>query len=165
VISQHLIVLKLLCKIHTNEVPLGLVAPSDFIELVVNQNVRPERPNLREAPQLSDSIWLLAQQCWVKDPHMRPSAISVCNALKSKLRVSESLFFLCRHFNEIQQVPRQHEVSSPLAPPLPSASYPTVLRPQTSTRSSRPSTRTVVPRVNTRRTFNYLIILHPEPVC
>jgi serine/threonine protein kinase len=72
-------------EIHTNEVPLGLISPSDFINSVINQNVRPERPNLREAPQLSDTIWSLAQECWVKHPHMRPNIPTVCETLQSKL--------------------------------------------------------------------------------
>jgi serine/threonine protein kinase len=86
-----------LCKIHTNEVPLGLISPSDFINSVINRNVRPERPNLREAPQLSDTIWSLAQQCWVKHPHMRPNINTVCETLQSKLMVGENLSFFVTH--------------------------------------------------------------------
>jgi hypothetical protein len=53
----------------------------DFVELVVRQNVRPERPEDEDAPGLSDEIWALAEACWVKDPRKRPIASALCDAL------------------------------------------------------------------------------------
>jgi WD40 repeat protein len=69
------------CKIFTNEIPLGHVNYSDFIELVVQQGLRPERPDFEDAPQLSDAVWGLAKKCWMKDPQQRPTASTLCDAI------------------------------------------------------------------------------------
>ena len=70
-------------KIFTNETPMGELVYSDFLELVVRQDVRPERPDDEDAPQLSDAAWALAEQCWAKDPKHRPIASAVCETLSS----------------------------------------------------------------------------------
>jgi len=53
--------------------------------LVVQRNVRPERPDDEDAPQLSDAVWELAEACWVKDPKERPTATAVCTTLSHLL--------------------------------------------------------------------------------
>ena len=53
----------------------------DFIELVAKRDIRPDRPDDEDAPQLSDAIWELAKKCWVKDPKQRPTASVVCDLL------------------------------------------------------------------------------------
>src|SRR6202042_3700273 len=53
----------------------------DFLELVVRQNVRPERPDNEDAPHLSDAVWEHAERCWVKNPKERPTAISLCETI------------------------------------------------------------------------------------
>ena len=53
----------------------------DLRDLVTNHDVRPERPEPREAPQLTDGVWELAENCWVKEPGSRPVAGAVCNAI------------------------------------------------------------------------------------
>jgi len=58
--------------------------------LVAQRNVRPERPDVGDAPHLSDAIWKLAQTCWVKDPTKRPTASAVCRTL-SQLHDSISI--------------------------------------------------------------------------
>ena len=68
-------------EIHTNEVPLCDICFSDFIELVVRQDVRPLRPDSDEAPYLTDGVWQLAERCWTKDPLARPSISMVCDAI------------------------------------------------------------------------------------
>lgn len=68
-------------KIYTNETPLGHIESWDFLELVVEKNVRPERPDEDEAPKLFDEIWELAQGCWAKEPLQRPIAESVCKTI------------------------------------------------------------------------------------
>jgi len=75
-------------QIFTNETPLGELAFSQFIELVVEQNVRPERPDDEDAPQLSDALWELVEKCWVKDPKSRPTANAVCNTLSDLLHTA-----------------------------------------------------------------------------
>jgi hypothetical protein len=54
---------------------------SEFVELVVERNVRPEWPDDEDAPQLSDAIWGLADNCWAKIPKDRPTASAVCDIL------------------------------------------------------------------------------------
>jgi hypothetical protein len=53
----------------------------DLRDLVTNHDVRPERPEQREAPQLTDGVWELAENCWFKEPGSRPVAGAVCNAI------------------------------------------------------------------------------------
>ena len=47
---------------------------SELYELVVNRDVRPERPEDDEAPGLSDAVWDVAEACWTKNPRQRPTA-------------------------------------------------------------------------------------------
>jgi WD40 repeat protein len=68
-----------------NEIPLGHMNYADFIDLVVQRNVRPERPDEEDALQLSDAIWDLAQACWVTDPKERPTAAAVCTTVSHLL--------------------------------------------------------------------------------
>ena len=72
-------------KLYANEIPLGELIFSDFVELVVRQDVRPERPDSEDASQLSDAIWDLAEACWVKDPKKRPTAAAACTILSHLL--------------------------------------------------------------------------------
>ena len=75
--SSHLILanvaVRLFGEVHTNKIPLSHIEYPEFIELVVNQNIRPERPDGDEAPQLTDDSWQLAELCWKKDPLSRPN--------------------------------------------------------------------------------------------
>jgi WD40 repeat protein len=68
-------------QIYTNEIPLSALSFLEFVELVVRQNVRPERPDDEEAPQLSDGIWELAEACWVKNAKERPTAATLCTTV------------------------------------------------------------------------------------
>jgi hypothetical protein len=60
-------------------VPLNDLNYTDLIELVAGHDIRPERPVDHDAPHLSDAIWDLAEQCWVKDASSRPNANDVCD--------------------------------------------------------------------------------------
>lgn len=72
-------------QIYVDEVPLGNVDHSHFIELVVQHDVRPERPDddedERRCSQLTDDVWELAEKCWTKDPKKRPTADSLCDSI------------------------------------------------------------------------------------
>jgi hypothetical protein len=68
-------------KILTGEIPLGYIAHADFIQLVVNRGVRPERPNDRHPFKISDALWSLVEACWVGAPQDRPSTSVVCDTL------------------------------------------------------------------------------------
>jgi hypothetical protein len=48
------------------------------LELVMDEDVRPARPDEDEAPQLTNDVWRLAWQCWTKDPKARPDINAVC---------------------------------------------------------------------------------------
>jgi len=95
-------------EIFANEIPLGHVNPADFIELVTRRNVRPERPDVEDAPHLSDAIWKLAKTCWVKDPTKRPTASAVCHTLSQ----------LCDSTPVAQPKlkPSSHKISPPSSP-------------------------------------------------
>ena len=48
----------------------------------MHRDVRPERPDCEEAPQLSDAVWGFAEKCWVKDPRAgRPLALCATHSL------------------------------------------------------------------------------------
>jgi WD40 repeat protein len=67
---------------------LGHVNYADLIELVVQRNVRPERPDDDDAPQLSDAIWELAKACWIKEPKKRPTAAALCTTISHLLETT-----------------------------------------------------------------------------
>lgn len=75
----------ILLQIYTNDIPLGHVDPAEFTLLVCHENVRPDRPYEDEAPQLTDAVWHLAEDCWAKNPTSRPSANAVCDTVSTFL--------------------------------------------------------------------------------
>ena len=75
----------MLWKICANEIPLGHINDADFIPLILERNVRPERPDYEDAPQLSDAVWEVAEKCWMKDPKERPTASTLCDTLSHLL--------------------------------------------------------------------------------
>lgn len=42
----------------------------------------PKRPSVESAPQLSDRMWELMNECWQHDPKLRPSASQVLERLE-----------------------------------------------------------------------------------
>jgi len=68
-----------LYEIFVHETPLSELIFSAFVELVVRQDVRPGRPDDEDAPQLSDAIWELAEDCWARVPKDRLTASAVCD--------------------------------------------------------------------------------------
>jgi WD40 repeat protein len=97
------------------------VNPVDFIELVTRRNVRPERPDVEDAPHLSDAIWKLAETCWVKDPTKRPTASAVSHTL-SQLHDNVSVA-------QVKPKPKPQSKSKP-SPTIPRSSPPLSLVPQ-----------------------------------
>ncbi|KAJ7036924.1 kinase-like domain-containing protein [Mycena alexandri] len=61
-------------ELYANEIPLATVAYGDYCELVVRNGVRPRRPSPDESPRLDNSVWELAERCWVADAKARPAA-------------------------------------------------------------------------------------------
>ena len=86
-------------EIHTNEIPLGHVEHSNFIELVVDRNVRPERPDNDEAPQMTDETWQLAKDCWQKDPPSGPIIDSVCDRIS---RFTDNFSILSQRLTKVR---------------------------------------------------------------
>src|SRR5215471_1156978 len=70
-------------EIVTGKVPLGHIAYVDFIPLVVYLNVRPERPDDDQPFKIPDPLWTLMESCWEKAPQSRPTALTVCDAIKT----------------------------------------------------------------------------------
>lgn len=68
-------------QLYSGETPLGHVHSKDFVTLVVDMDVRPERPDEADAPELSDEIWDLAERCWTRNPKERLTAPVVCEDL------------------------------------------------------------------------------------
>ncbi|KAJ7025581.1 kinase-like domain-containing protein [Mycena alexandri] len=64
-------------ELYADEIPLSSVGFSDFIEVVLRMDVRPQRPDEEDAPRLTDAVWDLAQSCWVKNPKARPTARNI----------------------------------------------------------------------------------------
>jgi serine/threonine protein kinase len=99
--SGMVLLTTLLAKIYTNEVPLGHLHYAELVNMVLTYDIRPERPAPREAPQLTDDIWQLAEQCWVKEPSARPKidtvSESVSHSWRSRLEQKVSTF----HFPDI----------------------------------------------------------------
>ncbi|KAJ7025722.1 kinase-like domain-containing protein [Mycena alexandri] len=63
-----------LFELYTDETPLVNIAHTDFIELVFRSGVRPDRPDSDEVPKLTDSLWTLAEKCWLQAAKARPTA-------------------------------------------------------------------------------------------
>ncbi|KAF7355893.1 Kinase-like protein [Mycena venus] len=63
-----------LYELYTDETPLFTIPYAELVDLVVHRGVRPERPDPGEGRAMQDELWELAQQCWVEDPHKRPTA-------------------------------------------------------------------------------------------
>ena len=64
--------------------PLGHIPVTDFVHLVVDRNVRPERPpeDDVQCQGLSDDLWRIAERCWVKEPIDRPNATTLCDEME-----------------------------------------------------------------------------------
>ncbi|KAJ7439007.1 kinase-like domain-containing protein [Mycena galericulata] len=63
-----------LFELYSGETPLINIEHSDFIKLVFQLEVRPDRPEIEDVPKLTDSLWNLAERCWLQAPKARPTA-------------------------------------------------------------------------------------------
>ncbi|KAF7339029.1 Kinase-like protein [Mycena venus] len=72
-----------LYELYTNEIPLFSVPYDDLVDLVARRGGRPERPEEEDGGRfIPDEVWELAEQCWVADPHNRPTATQIHDAIK-----------------------------------------------------------------------------------
>ncbi|KAF7971719.1 hypothetical protein HWV62_20085 [Athelia sp. TMB] len=70
-------------EIFAEDIPLGHIEDCALHTLVVQQSLRPERPN---SQLLLDSTWFLANGCWSESPSHRPIAREVCAILGDIVR-------------------------------------------------------------------------------
>jgi WD40 repeat protein len=56
--------------------------------MVASEGHRPERPATDEAPQLTDDIWRIAEECWVGTATTRPTIDHVCDSMARFVEVS-----------------------------------------------------------------------------
>jgi hypothetical protein len=88
----------------------------------VRQDLRPERPDEEDAPQLTDAIWEITEKCWVKNPNNRPTAKAVCDMIVPLLdttTVTSSTSVCTSH--QIQSMPKSPTLDqyNPLQPSIP----------------------------------------------
>ncbi|KAF7333207.1 Kinase-like protein [Mycena venus] len=74
-----------LYEMYTDEIPLFSVPYADLVDLVVRRGGRPERPEADEGRPIPDELWELTEQCWVADPHKRPTATQIHDRIKNML--------------------------------------------------------------------------------
>ncbi|KZT31563.1 kinase-like protein [Sistotremastrum suecicum HHB10207 ss-3] len=66
-------------EIMTGNVPFGNIRQEAVINLVANEDRRPERPDNAE---ITDEIWSLWEMCWQTDPSVRPEMLEVLEVVK-----------------------------------------------------------------------------------
>jgi len=76
-------------EVYTGQIPFGPDPPSLLIDLILQNNIRPEKPNPDSAPHFTYNIWELAEQCWVKEATERPSAYSVSLKIGAFIRIQD----------------------------------------------------------------------------
>ncbi|KAJ7192586.1 kinase-like domain-containing protein [Mycena pura] len=74
-----------LYELYADEIPLFSVPYADLVDLVVRRGGRPERPEPGEGRPISDELWELTEQCWVADPHKRPTATQIHDRINNML--------------------------------------------------------------------------------
>ncbi|PPR08181.1 hypothetical protein CVT24_001531 [Panaeolus cyanescens] len=70
-------------EIYTDETPLGHLSPSQLQDTVLKYNTRPDKPDVEDAPTMTEDIWRLVTECWASQPVFRPTAPIVCDRLKT----------------------------------------------------------------------------------
>lgn len=63
------------------ETPLNHIHHAILCYAVGEKDVRPDRRNVRGVDIMPESIWNLAQRCWIKDPEDRPNASEVSSTI------------------------------------------------------------------------------------
>ncbi|KAF9530207.1 kinase-like domain-containing protein [Crepidotus variabilis] len=116
-----------LYEIFTLEIPLGHVSPNRVPDLVSKDNRRPERPDPEAAPQLTDSMWDIIEQCWVSDPENRPKAAAIPDKLAALMKSSTpDLIFSDTSISQ-SRIRSGSTSSNPRSPPISQLTLPTAL--------------------------------------
>ncbi|KAJ7915070.1 kinase-like domain-containing protein [Mycena leptocephala] len=69
-----------LVELYTDEIPFSsfsLISHWDFIDMVVNREQRPRRPECQDGRRMTDTLWDLAEKCWLKDAQTRPTSTEI----------------------------------------------------------------------------------------
>ncbi|KAK0186205.1 kinase-like domain-containing protein [Armillaria mellea] len=66
-------------ELYTLQVPLAHLSSEDFLPLVGYGDLRPQRP---ECDLITDAIWNVMSQCWIRDPAKRPATQRVSTILE-----------------------------------------------------------------------------------
>jgi hypothetical protein len=120
------------------------VAPAHLHRLVVEKHTRPDRPVDHEAPQLTEPIWRIVEQCWAQQPEDRPRAKDVCETLSALLKFQRRNYIgysMESNSSTLYSPSTESSAYSPLGtklPPVPSKSLTLDTSPRHSERS--PST-------------------------
>ncbi|KAG7439931.1 kinase-like protein [Guyanagaster necrorhizus] len=61
-------------ELYTLQIPLAHLSDEDFLPMVGYGDVRPQRP---ESNLITDAIWSVMAQCWIRNPTKRPTAYRV----------------------------------------------------------------------------------------
>ncbi|KLO16952.1 kinase-like protein [Schizopora paradoxa] len=64
----------LMLETFTGMLPFSYIRPDAKVIFDVIKGIRPKRPTVAEAPQLTDELWKLMTDCWDHDQLKRPSA-------------------------------------------------------------------------------------------
>ncbi|KAJ7802583.1 kinase-like protein, partial [Mycena olivaceomarginata] len=75
-------------ELYTDETPLFTIPYAALVDLVVHHGVRPERPDPGEGRAMQDELWELGEQCWVADPHKRPTATQIHDSITQIISTS-----------------------------------------------------------------------------
>ncbi|PBK70262.1 kinase-like protein [Armillaria solidipes] len=75
-------------ELYTLQVPLAHLSDEDFLPLVGYDDLRPQRP---ESDLITDAIWNVMTQCWMRDPAKRPATHRVSTILEH-LRVTQQKY-------------------------------------------------------------------------
>ncbi|KAJ7256620.1 kinase-like domain-containing protein [Mycena rebaudengoi] len=119
-----------LYELYTDEIPFLSVPYADLFDHVVRRAGRPERPEAEdEGRPIPDNVWELAEQCWVADPHQRPTATQLSDTIKQILsqlpRERMNVPFLLPHpsdsLNSVSAEPRLDQCLTIYARSLPRA--------------------------------------------
>jgi hypothetical protein len=66
--------------LYTDEIPFSsfsLISHWDFIDMIVNREQRPRRPESQDGRRMTDTLWDLAEKCWLKDAQTRLTSTEI----------------------------------------------------------------------------------------
>jgi hypothetical protein len=68
---------------------MGQIIAADLLHLVTKEQLRPDRPDDGDGPQMVDQVWELAEWCWKSDSQQRPTAGAVCDVIAPLLALTQ----------------------------------------------------------------------------